>query len=190
MESRVTTDYRSRGQFEGQTIHLLHPTLQQVTIRSSWRMVLYSSLKVYNTIRQVKIRDLNVNISPENSGPSIGQREGTRRAVQRVLFDHLFIGGSIFSTVPFTKPSESLRVDEGKGSFEFVKTECVYAPFCSYQSILLQNFWAAERCPGQAIEIQMKSKFKQFQILAGNFFSGWNWQLLKYNYNCDDDTSI
>ena len=140
MESRVTTDYRSRGQFEGQTIHLLHPTLQQVTIRSSWRMVLYSSLKVYNTIRQFKIRDLNVNISPENSGPSIGQREGTRRAVQRVLFDHLVIGGSIFSTVPFTKPSESLRVDEGKGSFEFVKTECVYAPFCSYQSILLQNF--------------------------------------------------
>ena len=140
MESRVTTDYRSRGQFEGQTIQMLHPTLQQVTIRSSWRMVLYSSLKVYNTIRQVKIRDLNVNISPENSGPSIGQREGTRRAVQRVLFDHLVIGGSIFSTVPFTKPSESLRVDEGKGSFEFVKTECVYAPFCSYQSILLQNF--------------------------------------------------
>ena len=54
-----------QGQLEGQTIHLLHPTLQQVTIRSSWRMVLYSSLKVYNTIRQVKIRDLNVNISPE-----------------------------------------------------------------------------------------------------------------------------
>ena len=76
----------------------------------------------------------------KNTGPSIGQRERARRAIQRVLFDHLVIGGSIFLTVPFTKPRESLRVDGGKGSYEFVKTECIYAPFCSYQSILLQNF--------------------------------------------------
>ena len=140
MESSITTDYRGRGQVEGQKIHLPHPTLQQMTMRSSLRMVLYSSLKVYNTIRQVKIRDSNANISPENTGPSIGQRERARRAIQRVLFDHLVIGGSIFPTVPFTKPRESLRVDNGKGSYEFVKTECIYAPFCSYQSILLQNF--------------------------------------------------
>ena len=105
---------RGRGQLEGQTIQLLQPTLQQMTIRSSWRMVLYSSLKVHNTIRQVKIRGLNANISPENTGPSIGQRERARRAIQRVLFDHLVIGGSIFPTVPFTKPREPLQVDEGK----------------------------------------------------------------------------
>ena len=131
MESSVTTDYRGRGQLEGQKIHLPHPTLQQMTMRSSLRMVLYSSLKVYNTIRQVKIRDLNAKISPENTGPSIGQRERARRAIQRVLFDHLVIGGSIFPTVPFTKPRE------------------------------------AERCPEQPTEIQMKSKFKQLQIVAG-----------------------
>ena len=105
---------RGRGQLEGQTIQLLKPTLQQMTIRSSWLMVLYSSLKVHNAIRQVKIRGLNANISPENTGPSIGQRERARRAIQRVLFDHLVIGGSIFPTVPFTKPRESLQVDEGK----------------------------------------------------------------------------
>ena len=78
MESSVTTDYRGRGQLEGHTIQMLHPTVQQMRIRSFWRMVLYSCLIVYNTIRQVKIRDSNANISPENTGPSIGQLERAR----------------------------------------------------------------------------------------------------------------
>ena len=82
---------------QGQILHLLHPTLQQMTKRSSWRMVLYSSSKVYDSIRQVKIRDLNANISPEN------------------------IGATNWATWTSTessseKPRESLQLDERKGN--------------------------------------------------------------------------
>ena len=119
---------------------------------------------MYNTICQVKIRDLNANISPENTGPSIGQRERARIAIQRVLFDHLVTVEAFF---PQCHSQSHVNLSG------WTKERGIYAPFFPTKVFCCKIFERLrDSLNRQPSEIQMKPKSKQLQILAGKKFWG------------------